>query len=166
MVSHVREYSPLTKLLLLTPPPIHGPTRAALMAPQPLDRAQETTKAYAQAVLEVGETESVPVLDVFAAVERALGGDLEQAAGLFRDGLHLNRDGYQVHLPLVSRDRSMTDLCTSSRWQILYDAFENVVRAEFPELDKDALAPVYPLWADIDRTDIAKSVVPRPRDEL
>jgi lysophospholipase L1-like esterase len=104
MIAHVRAYSPKTKLLLLTPPPIHGPTRAALMAPQPLDRAQATTQAYAKAVLEVGQTEGVAVLDVFGAVERALGGELEQAAHLFRDGLHLNRDGYQVRLsPLLDR---------------------------------------------------------------
>lgn len=102
MIAHVRAYSPSTKLLLLTPPPIHGPTRAALMAPAPLDRAQGTTKAYAKAVLEVGQTEGVAVLDVFGAVECALEGDLEQAAGLFRDGLHLNRKGYQVR-PRVCR---------------------------------------------------------------
>lgn len=96
MIDHVQRYSPHTALVLITPPPIHGPTRAGLLAPRPLDRDQETTRAYARAVLDVGAAEDVETVDLFAAVERALGGDLERGAEVLRDGLHLNKAGYQA----------------------------------------------------------------------
>lgn len=101
MITHVRSVSPSTSVVLITPPPIHGPTRARLLSPRPLDRAQDTTKEYANAVVEVGETEGVVVLDLWRVLEKHVGGRLEGMEDLLRDGLHLNKEGYKVRPSLT-----------------------------------------------------------------
>ncbi|CDZ98401.1 Isoamyl acetate-hydrolyzing esterase [Phaffia rhodozyma] len=144
IITSVQTRSPQTKLVLITPPPIHGPTRAGLMAPRALDRSQENTKAFADAVLKVGQDTNVPVVDIFRGIENYLGGDLERTKEVLRDGLHFNKEGYQV----------------------LYDLLISTIKENYPSLEPDTLQLTWPVWSDIDRSDVQRSVVARPRDEL
>lgn len=69
--------------------------RAAQISPRELDRTEATTRDYARAVLDVGEKEGVPTLDLWQAVVSAVGGE-DKVGTVLRDGLHFNKEGYQV----------------------------------------------------------------------
>lgn len=98
-------YSPKTRILLFTPPPINTFQRGAELAsrvpPQALDRKFEITKAYADAVKDVGRDLGVPVLDVWTAVFDAAGREEKQLAKFMDDGLHLNAEGYTASGPII-----------------------------------------------------------------
>lgn len=92
-------YSPLTKFLLLTPPPVDADHRNAELhsrvPPRVPDRDSERTKLFAEAVKEVGVEANVPCVDTWTAIMKAA----EEDGGLDRylsDGLHLSPDGYGV----------------------------------------------------------------------
>jgi isoamyl acetate esterase len=86
-------YSPETKLLLITPPPVHVPSMGADKQPT---RTFDVTKAYAEEVIRVGQREDVPVVDVWTRVWEAAGKNKEALKEYFTDGLHLNEAGYKV----------------------------------------------------------------------
>ncbi|OSC97633.1 SGNH hydrolase [Trametes coccinea BRFM310] len=93
-------YSPDTRIVLMTPPPVNTAQRdraqRAKSPPKELDRDFETTKRYAEAVGEVGNLESVPVVDLWNKLFDAAG---RREAGLeefLTDGLHLNEKGYAI----------------------------------------------------------------------
>ncbi|KAF8260440.1 SGNH hydrolase-type esterase domain-containing protein [Lactarius quietus] len=71
-------YSPETRVLLITPPPIHIPSMRADLQPT---RTFDTTESYAEEVRKVGKKEGVP--------------DKEAVKAFFTDGLHLNEAGYK-----------------------------------------------------------------------
>lgn len=91
-------YSPETQILLITPPPVNTYQRGADLAsrvpPLALDREFDITKAYADAVKDVGQSEGVLVLDVWTAIFEAAGRDEKQLENFLEDGLHLNAAGY------------------------------------------------------------------------
>lgn len=86
-------YSPETRVLLITPPPIHVPSMGIDM--QPI-RAFDVTKAYAEEVKKVGEAENVPVVDAWTGVWKAAGESKERVKEFLTDGLHLSKAGYEV----------------------------------------------------------------------
>ncbi|KAI9056868.1 SGNH hydrolase [Trametes sanguinea] len=93
-------YSPETRIVLMTPPPVNTAQRdraqRAKSPPKELDRDFETTRRYAEAVVEVGKQEGVPVVDLWNKLFDAAG---RQEAGLEKfltDGLHLNEKGYAI----------------------------------------------------------------------
>jgi lysophospholipase L1-like esterase len=93
-------YCPTTRIILISPPPVDTfVRRAALQERDPpiaLDRGFEVTQAYAEAVRDVAKEEDVAFVDVWTAVWEATGKN-EQLLGKFLgDGLHLNKEGYQV----------------------------------------------------------------------
>lgn len=88
-------YSPETRLLLITPPPIHVPSMTEEIKP---GRAFDVTKAYAEEVKKVGEAEGVPVVDVWSRIWKAAGQNKESVKGFFTDGLHLGKSGYEVSI--------------------------------------------------------------------
>lgn len=104
MISLVRDpssiyYSPNTKFLLLTPPPVDEPVRtldlASRAVPLGPDRDAERTRLFAEAVKEVGREAGVPVVDTWTGIMQAA----EREGGLERylvDGLHLSAEGYRV----------------------------------------------------------------------
>jgi lysophospholipase L1-like esterase len=98
-------YSPWTKVILLTPPPVNTHTRAADLAsrnpPLALDRLFETTKAYAEAVQEVGIEQGVTVVDVWESLWNATA-DEASLNQYLPDGLHLNGAGYEVNNSILS----------------------------------------------------------------
>ena len=93
-------YSPETKVILFTPPPVNTKARLEELEhrdpPKPLDRAFDSTVQYAEAVREVGRKEKVPVLDVFTLLWEASGKVEEKLDKFLCDGLHLSEAGYDV----------------------------------------------------------------------
>lgn len=86
-------YSPETRLLLITPPPVHVPSMGTDMQPT---RTFNVTKVYAEEVKKVGEREHVPVVDAWTRIWEAAGKNEEQVEAFFTDGLHLSEAGYKV----------------------------------------------------------------------
>lgn len=93
-------YSPSTRIILITPPPVNTYQRAATLQaknpPMLLDRSFETTRKYAEAVIEIGEKEGIPVIDIWTALFDAAGRDERALSRFLWDGLHLNAAGYEV----------------------------------------------------------------------
>lgn len=93
-------YSPDTKIILITPPPLSAEqwtaTRAALDPPKGLDRYTEVTATYAEAVIDVGKEIGVPVTDIFKPMWEAAEKSEKKLEKYLLDGLHLNGAGYQV----------------------------------------------------------------------
>lgn len=86
-------YSPETRLLLITPPPIHIPSMKIDLQPT---RTFDVTKAYAEEFKKVGEAENVPVVDAWTRIWEATGKNKEAVKGFLTDGLHLGKSGYEV----------------------------------------------------------------------
>jgi lysophospholipase L1-like esterase len=93
-------YSPNTRIILITPPPVNTYQREADLRsrdpPLLLDRAFGTTQKYAEAVVHVGKQERVPVVDVWNVLFDAAGRNERDLERFLCDGLHLNTAGYQV----------------------------------------------------------------------
>uniref|UniRef100_D8PWM2 SGNH hydrolase-type esterase domain-containing protein n=2 Tax=Schizophyllum commune (strain H4-8 / FGSC 9210) TaxID=578458 RepID=D8PWM2_SCHCM len=136
-------YSPDTKILLITPPPVNTLQRGADLRardpPKELDREFKVTEAYAQAVRDVGREERVPVVDVFQAIWSAAGEKEEELAKFLGDGLHLNAVGYEI----------------------MYVELLKVIKEKYPELDPDNLRYSFPRWDEVDWTNPAPSVKQR-----
>ncbi|KAG6841677.1 hypothetical protein C0991_008315 [Blastosporella zonata] len=109
-------YSPDTRIILITPPPVNTYQRSADLAsrnpPCLLDREFETTRKYADAVKDVGREKGVAVTDVWAALWEAAGKDEPSLSKFMYDGLHLNAEGYEV----------------------LYEALITTIRESYPEV--------------------------------
>ena len=94
-------YSPHTRTLLLTPPPVGEAQRNGDLAsrnpPRKPDREWNNTKDYANAVIEVGTGKpKVEVVDIWSAIWEAAGQDVARLPEFLKDGLHLTVAGYQV----------------------------------------------------------------------
>lgn len=93
-------YSPTTRVILITPPPVNTFQRRADLAsrqpPLALDRDFEVTKAYAEGVREVARSENVALVDVWTALWEAASEDERSLEKFLEDGLHLNAEGYKI----------------------------------------------------------------------
>lgn len=99
-------YSPDTRIILVTPPPINTYQRRAELEdrdpPIALDRDFETTRLYAETVKDVAREEEVGIVDIWTKMWDAVDHE-EQALSKFSgDGLHLNNAGYQVCPKIIS----------------------------------------------------------------
>ncbi|KAI0260993.1 SGNH hydrolase [Gloeopeniophorella convolvens] len=125
MVHTIREpkspwYSPETKIILITAPPIH----AGSFDEDNPTRTFDNTRSYAEAAKKAGENESVPVLDAWTRVWEAAGKDREAVKFFLTDGLHLNEAGYKI----------------------VYDGLVEAIGEYYPEIHHERLKPVFPLW--------------------
>ncbi|KDQ12350.1 hypothetical protein BOTBODRAFT_34645 [Botryobasidium botryosum FD-172 SS1] len=132
MISMVREpssdwYSPTTRIILLTPPPVNVAVRAALIAPREMDRTADQTKAYADAVIKAGEEARVPVVDLWTKLWEKAGETEEGLKKYLKDGLHLNAEGYEI----------------------VFDQLIEAISKHFPELHYDRLPQVFTHWDTI-----------------
>ncbi|KAI0328125.1 SGNH hydrolase [Cubamyces sp. BRFM 1775] len=117
-------YSPETRIILLTPPPV-DPTRWARTLEETVEvglrglfqRTFEVTRQYAEAARDVGARESVPVVDVWTGIWEAAGRDMGRLGEYLYDGLHLNEKGYAV----------------------VYDALISSIAEKYPEYRYDKL---------------------------
>ena len=95
-------YSPDTRVVLMTPPPVNteqwGARQAAQSPPRPNDRDFATTRTYAEAAVEVAAREGVAVVDLWNKIYEAAGKEEKKLRRFLTDGLHLNADGYQVRV--------------------------------------------------------------------
>jgi len=114
-------YSPETKLLLITPPPIHVPSMREDIQ---LSRKFDVTRDYAEEVKKVGKVEDIPVVDAWTRVWEAAGQSMEAVQAFLTDGLHLNNAGYEI----VSA------------------ALEEAIIQEYPELHHENLQSTFPVW--------------------
>ncbi|KAM5542561.1 hypothetical protein V8D89_003522 [Ganoderma adspersum] len=93
-------YSPATRVVLLTPPPVNtlqwSVRQASRDPPAALDRDFEVTRTYAEAAKEVGQSEGVPVVDVWTKFWEGAGRVEAELKKYLTDGLHLNEEGYAV----------------------------------------------------------------------
>jgi lysophospholipase L1-like esterase len=89
-------YSPVTKIVLITPPPFNPSQWNAKHKSEKDDRTPENTAKYAQAVRDVGVKENVPVVDMFSAIMDATHEQEKELERYLSDGLHLTAEGYTV----------------------------------------------------------------------
>lgn len=94
-------YSPDTKIILMTPPPVNTIQRSADLAsrnpPLALDRKFDVTKLYADAVKSVADEEKIALLDVWTTFWEAAGSE-EALSKYLSDGLHPSALGYDVRV--------------------------------------------------------------------
>ncbi|KAI0654748.1 SGNH hydrolase [Cubamyces menziesii] len=117
-------YSPDTRIILLTPPPV-DPKRWARTVEDTVEdslqgmfqRKFEVTRQYAEAASDVGAREGVPVVDVWTDIWEAAGRDMGRLGEYLWDGLHLNEKGYAV----------------------VYDALMSTMAEKYPEYHYDNL---------------------------
>ncbi|KAI0059080.1 SGNH hydrolase [Artomyces pyxidatus] len=121
-------YSPETKILLLTPPPVSPVLWGAELAthdpPGEQDRAVESSREYAAEVERVGQREGVPVVDVWNKVWDAAGKDEKGLERFLYDGLHLNDEGYKI----------------------VFDELVAAITQHYFELQYEQLQYVFPPW--------------------
>jgi lysophospholipase L1-like esterase len=102
MIALIRDRSPETRIVLITPGPCQiSRTKANFYdnktPPQAMNRSNEQVKQYVDAVKEIGATTNLPVIDVWSAIWAAAGSDDDDALEpFFSDGLHLAAPGYKV----------------------------------------------------------------------
>jgi lysophospholipase L1-like esterase len=93
-------YSPSTRIVLMSPPPVNTYQRGADLRsrnpPLDLDREFGTTKAYANAVGRVAQAKRVAFVDIWTELWQAAGEDESTLDRYLVDGLHLNEEGYRV----------------------------------------------------------------------
>ncbi|KAN0130394.1 isoamyl-acetate hydrolyzing esterase [Lactarius tabidus] len=126
MIRAIREpespcYSPETRVLLITPPPIHIPSMRADLQPT---RTFDTTESYAEEVRKVGKSEGVPVVDAWSRIWEASRKEKEAVKDFFTDGLHLNATGYKI----------------------VFSGLAETLIQSYPELSPENLRSVFPPW--------------------
>lgn len=93
-------YSPETRILLISNPPVNTYQRGADLAsrdpPRECDREFGVTKLYAEAVVKTAKEEDVAFADVWTALWEAAGEDERALSEYLSDGLHLTAKGYEV----------------------------------------------------------------------
>lgn len=93
-------YSPSTRIILMSPPPVNTFQRLADLQSRPipldLDRNFETTKAYAKAVEGVARAKQVAFVDIWSVMWQGAGENESALSKYLIDGLHPNAEGYRV----------------------------------------------------------------------
>ncbi|KAF8325441.1 SGNH hydrolase-type esterase domain-containing protein [Cantharellus anzutake] len=120
-------YSPRTRIVLLTPPPVN-PTQFL----QGLNRTPEHTKRYVDGVKLVGEELNLPVVDVWSLFWEKASEKQEGLVPFLSDGLHLTKDGYKM----------------------VFDALMETIKTSYPELTPEKLPHVFPCWDQLDPDNI------------
>jgi len=139
-------YSPVTRIILVTPPPVNTYQRGANLQsrdpPLLVDRSFKTTRKYAEAVVDVGRQENLPVVDVWNAVYDAAGRNERALDRFLEDGLHLNAAGYDVGYLISTRElHSLT--YSSDSTQIMYDTLIDAIGNHYPEVHYDNLKSIF-----------------------
>ncbi|KAF9507774.1 hypothetical protein BS47DRAFT_277948 [Hydnum rufescens UP504] len=129
-------YSPKTRIILMTPPPVNVAQRPDE------ERSNERTKAYGVALRQLGEELEVPVFDVWTAISDRAGDKEDGLVPFLSDGLHLTAEGYKI----------------------VFDGLMSTIEANFPELMPDNLASVYPSWEEVGDEANPRAIKPRRLD--
>ncbi|PCH38484.1 SGNH hydrolase [Wolfiporia cocos MD-104 SS10] len=133
-------YSPDTRVLLLTPPPVNTyqwrERQAMKEPPRGLDRDFAVTQSYAERAAQVAREEGVAVVDIWTRMWDACGRVEEQLSELLSDGLHLTEKGYAI----------------------VFDEIIKTISENYPELHYDRLKPVFPFFDQINYDDPRSSL--------
>lgn len=142
IINHPKLQAHKPQLILLTPPPIEE--RKALAHDKTnginvMRRTAANTAKYAEAVRQIAQEFSLPVLDVWAAFMKEAGwkeseplpgsSEIEQnqtLAAMLHDGLHLNPEGYEI----------------------IYRELMKLITEKLPEHAPDSIPYVLPSWDD------------------
>ncbi|KAG6831291.1 hypothetical protein H0H92_011498 [Tricholoma furcatifolium] len=141
-------YSPQTRIILISPPPVNTYQRRADLEsreePRSLDREFGTTRQYAEAVKNVAREKNVAFTDVWTALWEAADKDEQSLSKFLYDGLHLNAEGYQVRsLAIFSLVLSINTFPTR---QVLYRALVATIKESYPEVHFENLSETFPPW--------------------
>lgn len=122
-------YSPGTKIILITPPPVIASRFNDGRGFPHLDDAR--TKAFAAKVREIGRGPGdLAVVDAWTAFDRAaMGNNGVTLESLIPDGVHPSPAGYQI----------VTELLIST------------IKLRWPEMDRDGLMYAFPPWRDMQK---------------
>jgi len=124
-------YSPSTRIILITPPPVGAIQRAADLAardpPLPLDRLFETTRMYADGIRALALDKKVAVADVWTSLWEGVTQNEAALDEVLADGLHLNRKGYEI----------------------MYETLIKTISAVYPEVHYDNVPYIFPAWDKI-----------------
>ncbi|EPQ58092.1 SGNH hydrolase [Gloeophyllum trabeum ATCC 11539] len=128
-------YSPSTRVVLITPPPVNTHQWAEFQQsqdpPREQDRDNDKARQYADAVKEVGAMDGIPVVDVYTPLWEAAGQNERTLSKYLSDGLHLNADGYSF----------------------VYDGLLKVIADNYPEILPDKLNTVFEIWEPLGASD-------------
>ncbi|EKM55899.1 uncharacterized protein PHACADRAFT_256831 [Phanerochaete carnosa HHB-10118-sp] len=124
-------YTPWTRVVLFTPPPVNTHQRGADLTsrdpPRELDRAFDVTRQYAEAIKQVAQKHRVPIVDVWTILWEGCGQEEAKLTKYLTDGLHVNEEAYDL----------------------IYDGLMKVIGERWPELLPDNLPMVFPPWDQI-----------------
>ena len=116
-----------TKVILMTPPPVYEPVleerNQAKGKTLLVDRSNERTLLYVNAVKDIGKEFGLPVVDNFNTMEV----DSPNRNNYLRDGLHLSQLGNQR----------------------VFENIETVITKQLPQLIPDHLKLYQPHWSEI-----------------
>jgi lysophospholipase L1-like esterase len=92
-------YNPKMRLMLITPPPINEAQWQKRCEEQgdKLNRTNESARAYANVVKEIGAEKQLVVIDIWSRLMDLTGPGKRDLAEFLFDGLHLNGNGYEVN---------------------------------------------------------------------
>lgn len=139
-------YSPDTRVIFMTPPPVNADQWAARQAakdpPGPRDREFEVTKTYAEAVKEVGAKEGVAVVDLWTTIYDAAGRVEKELSKFLTDGLHLNEAGYAVGVREVFGRAAEFGVLTAVL-QIVFEELNKTIAEKHPEYYHENLQFVF-----------------------
>lgn len=143
IVAGVRAVAPRVRILFITPPPVHEPSRHARLVErigQPaadalpagtLDRRNAFTKQYADACRALGTALKIPVVELWTRLQHDENENPVDAESwgpkYLDDGLHLTAAGQERVARLV----------------------EHAIRMEFPELHPSGMLNLMPHWEDV-----------------
>lgn len=113
-------YSPCTRIILITPPPVNTHVWRA-------HRDFKTTESYAQTTKKVGEGLQIPVADVWTMIWEACGKEERALDKYLDDGLHLNAAGYEI----------------------VHQAVMRIIEEKYPDIHPDKLKFVFPWWVEL-----------------
>ncbi|KAJ3157480.1 hypothetical protein HDU86_003372 [Geranomyces michiganensis] len=134
LISHIRANDPATRILLLTPPPMHEGAWAAHCAEINSDpaRTPERTRTYAEACIAVANADKsgcVAVLDTWTVLLPPNGAyDANAVEPLLSDGLHFGQGANSLLGPAILK----------------------AVAGAWPELRFERVKTSGPYWRDID----------------
>ncbi|RUS16630.1 SGNH hydrolase-type esterase domain-containing protein [Endogone sp. FLAS-F59071] len=161
-------YSPETRLLLITPPPLNEQAWAekCRLEGKETDRKREVTEGYARVVREVGAEVGVPVVDAWAEILREAGErvETERKTTVMEKNSGLDVEIFKNRKCKVENERGLSEFLndglhlTPEGNRVLHKAVLAQIRVHYPELDPATMPMALPWWREIDYTNYKHSL--------
>ncbi|CAE6482109.1 unnamed protein product [Rhizoctonia solani] len=163
-------YSPTTRVVLVTAPPINATQRGKELGsrnpPIAPDRTHETTKAYAEAVVDIGPINATQRGKELGSRNPPIAPDrTHETTKAYAEAVV--DIGNKRNVPVVDlwaalwkeageAEKGLEALlpdglhCNERSYAVLYDLLLETISRHYPELHFDKLPKVYPAWDEID----------------